>query len=95
MSPAADSDERSPQYTVKNLVHANAMPAATRPPTDTDYLPASAEMRVMRAAIRISPVVAVTAASRICAYSCLWTVLRATEPLTATPAPPAKPTDTL
>ena len=98
ISPAADRDERTaPAYTVSKIwLTANAMPAATRPPTDTDTLPASAAMLAMsRAAMRISPVVAVTEASRICACTVFWIVLTATEPLTATPAPPARPTDTL
>ncbi|KAG1316343.1 hypothetical protein G6F62_013569 [Rhizopus arrhizus] len=98
MSPAADKDERTaPAYTVSKIwLTAKAMPAATRPPTETDTLPASAAMLAMsRAAIRISPAVAVTDASRICACTVFWIVLTATEPLTATPAPPARPTDTL
>ena len=75
---------------------AKAMPAATRPPTDTDTLPASAEILAMsRARMRISPVVALTDESVMVACTVFWMVLTASEPLTATPAPPARPTETL
>lgn len=73
------------------------MPAATRPPMDTDTLPASAEMlAVSRAVMRMSPVVAVIVDPSVTpAYTVFWMVLTASEPLTATPAPPARPTETL
>ena len=98
ISPVADKEERSaPAYTVsKTWLTAKAMPAATRPPTDTATLPANAAMlATSRATMRISPEVAVTDESRICACTVFWIVLTASDPLTATPAPPARPIDTL
>ena len=58
---------------------------------DTDTLPASAEMlAVSRAVMRMSPVVAVIVDPSVTpAYTVFWMVLTASEPLTATPAPPA------
>ena len=53
-------------------------------------------LAVSRAVMRMSPVVAVIVDPSVTpAYTVFWMVLTASEPLTATPAPPARPTETL